>query len=89
MDGSHFGFDQEGNIVVMGLRSISFLPHSFGRYALKTSMGDYSHLPEKFEWLGDANQLPMGTIAWVLGMTSDTTLGESIPSFCLSDRESD
>ena len=56
MDGSHFGFDEEGNVVVMGLRSISFLPHSFGRYTLKTSMGNYSHLPEKFEWLGDASE---------------------------------
>ncbi|KAJ7639296.1 hypothetical protein FB45DRAFT_905226 [Roridomyces roridus] len=75
MDESHFGFDQEGNIVVMGLRSISFLPHSFGRYALQSAMGHYGRLPNKFGWSGEANQLTMGTVASVLAMTGDTTLG--------------
>ncbi|KAJ7639266.1 hypothetical protein FB45DRAFT_977145 [Roridomyces roridus] len=75
MDESHFGFDQEGNIVVMGLRSISFLPHSFGKYALQAAGGHYGRLPNQFGWLGETNGLTMATVASVLAMTGDTTLG--------------
>ena len=77
MDDSHFGVDEEGNTVMMGFGSISFLPESFGRYIL-LSTDKFDALPETLGWAGASNMRSMEEIAANLGMTANPSLGASI-----------
>ncbi|KIJ19635.1 hypothetical protein PAXINDRAFT_8119 [Paxillus involutus ATCC 200175] len=76
MDDGHFGVDEQGNTVIMGLRSISCLPQSFGRYTLVSSDKQFfTALPNKLHWLGDSNMNTMAQVAANLAMTGNPTLG--------------
>lgn len=77
MDDSHFGVDKEGNTIMMGFGSISFLPESFGRYIL-LSTNKFDALPETFGWAGASNMRSMAAIAANLGKTANPSLGASI-----------
>ncbi|KAH6906519.1 hypothetical protein BKA70DRAFT_1287873 [Coprinopsis sp. MPI-PUGE-AT-0042] len=70
----HFGVDEAGNAVMMGLGHVSFLPESFARSNLPSS-GPLGTLRESLGLSGANNMMPMARIANVLGMTSDVTLG--------------
>ncbi|THH16954.1 hypothetical protein EUX98_g9217 [Antrodiella citrinella] len=50
-DSSHFGVDEHGKTVIMGVGSISYLPESFARYAI---MGDdkVGNVPDALSWAG-------------------------------------
>jgi hypothetical protein len=76
LDDGHFGVDKEGNTVIMGFRSISCLPQSFGRYTLLSSDKQFlTSLPDKLHWLGDSNMNTMVQVAANLAMTAGPALG--------------
>ncbi|KAH6906518.1 hypothetical protein BKA70DRAFT_1494807 [Coprinopsis sp. MPI-PUGE-AT-0042] len=72
-DRGHFGVDEAGNTVMMGLGNVSFLPESFARLQLRSEELTAS-LPESLGLAGATNQLSMAKIASVLGMIYDPTL---------------
>lgn len=77
LDPGHFGVDKNGAIVLMGLGSMSFVPHSLARYTLIFSDDPaIAALPDKLGWAGEANMDTMVRIAANLAMTGNPTLGE-------------
>jgi hypothetical protein len=80
IDDSHFGVDEAGNTVMMGLGNVSFLPESFARYTF-LSNDLFATLPESLGLSGATNMEPMAQIAHNLGMTDDPRLCASIYLF--------
>ncbi|KAI0028871.1 hypothetical protein K488DRAFT_73422 [Vararia minispora EC-137] len=72
VDDSHFGVDEQGLTVIMGFDSISFLPQSFGAYALDQS-DSFAHLLGRFQW-PTSNLDSMVEIGILLGMTAPSSL---------------
>ncbi|KAG8984294.1 hypothetical protein FRB90_005425 [Tulasnella sp. 427] len=75
MRDDHFGFDLEGNTVVMGLRSIVWVPQSLGMYAYKSLKGKLGGLPTELGWSGADHQRTMANISYILKMSGGTSLG--------------
>ncbi|KAL1668904.1 hypothetical protein GGF50DRAFT_110888 [Schizophyllum commune] len=73
LDKSHFGVDEAGRTVLMGLRSISFVPETFARYTLVNAK--LATLADRLGLSGESDMKAMAAIAHVLGMTADSTLG--------------
>ena len=78
VDETHFGVDTLGNTIIMGFRSMSSLPCSFGRFTLtSTDNPSLIALPDKFQWPGDSNMKLMSEVYVNLAMTGEPSLGES------------
>ncbi|PPQ63903.1 hypothetical protein CVT24_010370 [Panaeolus cyanescens] len=75
MNDERFGIDTDGNVVVMGLRSVAWVPHSLARYAYMSSKDKLNGIADELGWIGADNQLTMAYISWILKMTSDGALG--------------
>ncbi|KAF9493027.1 hypothetical protein BDN71DRAFT_1450874 [Pleurotus eryngii] len=76
VDNAHFGADTLGNTVIMGFRSMSFLPDSFGRFTLATTRKpSLIALPDKFQWSGASNMKTMVEVYANLAMTGEPSLG--------------
>ena len=84
MHDNHFGFDLEGNTVLMGLRSIAWVPQSLGIYAYSSPKVKLGGLPKELDWSGYDHQLTLAHIAYILKLTGDNTLGEFNPLTILS-----
>ena len=77
VDDSHFGVDEQGLTVIMGFGNISRLPQSFGTYSILRS-ASFCHLLKRLKWTR-SNLNSMVEIGIILGMTSPSVTGASIP----------
>jgi hypothetical protein len=76
LDATHFGVDEEGNTVLMGLGNMSFLPATFARYTLVNA--NFDTLADTLRLSGATDMRTLSKISHNLGMTADETLGASI-----------
>ena len=70
---NHFGVDEEGNTVMMGLGNISLLPETFARYILVSA--GFATLADTLGLSGATHMAAMARIAHNLGMSGGSNLG--------------